>query len=175
MITVISRDCKDISQESYDSMVFSLPIHHLTCSCGRSGSLCFHGRYTRRVITQSLSFRLSVCRLKCSECGRTHAILPASIVPYVSLILSIQIEILRNAEEPSRPSAASVCKSALFFDEDLVRSVIRRYRRFWRERLRSVRVSLEDIPFLIRSCFLNYSLQFMQIHRNTNILFSSPT
>lgn len=175
MITVITQDCKDISQESYDSMIFSLPLHQLTCSCGHSGCLCFHGRYNRHVITEVFCFLLSVCRVKCSHCGRTHAILPASVVPYARLVLSIQVEILRNIEDPSRPSASSVCKSSPFFGEELVRSVIRRYRRFWKERLRSARASLDDIPDLIRSCFLNYSRQFMQIHTTPNKLFLFPT
>lgn len=175
MITVLTPNCKDISQESYDSMIFSLPVHQLTCSCGHSGCLCFHGRYKRHVITEVICFLLSVCRVKCSHCGRTHAILPASIVPYACLALSVQVEILQNIEDPSRPPATSACKSSPFIGEELVRSVIRRYRRFWQEMLRSVRVSLDDIPSLIRSCFLHYSSQFMQIRRTPNKLFLFPT
>lgn len=175
MITVLTPNCKEISQESYDSMVFSLPVHQLTCSCGHSGCLSFHGRYKRRVITKVICFLLSVCRVKCSHCGRTHAILPSAIVPYARLVLSVQVEILRNIGDPSRPPSTSVCKSSPFIDEELVRSVIRRYRCFWLEKLRSFRLSLDDIPSLVQSCFLYYSSQFMQIRRTPNKLFLFPT
>ena len=175
MITVIAQNCKDISQESYNSMIRSLQLHQLVCSCGHSACLSVHGYYSRRVVTVSSSFRLSVCRVKCSNCGRTHAILPASVVPYDSLALSVQVDIIRNLEDPSRPPASSVCRNSLFIDEELVRSLVRRYYRFWRERLRSFRISLDCIPALVRSCFLHYSSQFMQIHRTSNKLFSMST
>ena len=39
MITIFVKDCNQISQSFYDSVVFDLPFHQLTCSCSHSACL----------------------------------------------------------------------------------------------------------------------------------------
>lgn len=71
-------------------MLGSLQFHQLKCTCGHSACLSVHGYYHRTVRTSKGSFRLRICRVICSECGRTHAILPESIVPYDQISLEDQ-------------------------------------------------------------------------------------
>lgn len=71
-------------------------------------------------------------------------------------------------------SLSPLCDDDMF-DENNVKSVILRYRRSWRERLRSEKIPLTPLPDLILSCFAIYSMQFMQIHRGTNLLFAGTT
>ena len=49
MITIFVRDCNQISQSFYDSVINNLPLHQLTCSCSHSACLSVHGYYKRTV------------------------------------------------------------------------------------------------------------------------------
>lgn len=173
MITFLVKENNPLSQNFYDSCLNSLQFHQLACSCGHSGCLTIHGYYKRKVKTHEGAFMLSVCRVKCSVCGQTHAILPSSIVPYsqIPLVCCCQvISALRNGDDVN-----SVCEDYPQVDENNVKSIVRRYRRHWMERLLSFRISLEPVRDLILSCFSYYSAQFLQIHRTVNLLHLKTT
>ena len=173
MITIFTQDCNQISQSFYNSIIDMLQFHQLTCSCGHSACLSIHGYYNRNVKIPSGTLRLRICRVRCSQCQRTHAILPASIVPYSQIALHDHQKICLYLEE--HKNVWTVCDENPSIDENNVKSVIRSYRRHWREKLRSFRIPLSTTKELIRLCFLNYSEQFMQVHRGDNLLFSSTT
>ena len=126
----------------------------------------------RTVKLPSGPVRLRICRVKCSECGATHAILLASMVPYSQIPLSDQQRICSDYEEGR--CISSVCETNPSIDENNAKSVLRNYRRCWREKLRSLRIRLFPLESLICSCFSDYSSQFMQIHRQANRLFPIP-
>ena len=173
IITIFVTDCNPISQSFYDSVLYNLPFHQLACSCGHAACLSIHGYYRRTVKLPSGPLRLRVCRVKCSECGATHAILLSSIVPYSQIPLSDQQRICNDYEEGR--CVSSTCADNPSIDENNVKSVLRNYTRCWREKLCSLRIPLSPINALIRSCFSDYSSQFMQIHRRVNKLFPYPT
>lgn len=172
MITISVSDYNQFSQDYYDSVINSLQLHRLKCSCGHCACLSIHAYYCRSVFLPDSILSLRVCRVRCSECGRTHALLLSSIVPYCRISLSRQVVVVQAFEDCSSPG--SLCDDDMF-DENNVKSVILRYRRFWRERLRSERIPLLPLPDLILACFAIYSMQFMQIHRGINILFAGTT
>ena len=173
MITSFVPDCNQISQSFYDSVIHNLQFHQLICSCSHSACLSVHGYYWRSVKLPSGTLRLRVCRVRCSECGTTHALLLSSMVPYSQVPLSDQQRICNDYEEGQRVSM--VCESNPSVDENNVKSILRNYRRRWREMLRSLRIQLFPLNALVLSCFSNYSSQFMQIHQRGNILFSYTT
>lgn len=173
MITVLVQDCNLISQSFYDSVINTIQFHQLTCSCGHSACMTIHGYYLRSIKLPDGTLRLRICRVRCSECGKTHALLLSSIVPYSQIRTCDQQQICIAFEQQF--SADSVCDSNPEIDENNVKYVLRNYRRHWCEMLKSLRISLSPFITLIRSCFANYSAQFMQIHRGTNRLFSYST
>ncbi len=173
MITVIVQNYNQFSQDFYDSIVNSLQLHRLTCSCGRSACLNIHGYYKRQVHSADGSFILRIQRLRCSECGRTHAILLSSIVPYQQLSLEDQRLIVQAFEERSAPLA--VCTPQGSIDENNVKSVILRYRRHWQERLRAEKIPLAPVNDLAIRCFARYFSQFLQIRRSKNLLCLNTT
>lgn len=172
MLTVLVRDFNTLTQEFYNSVISELPFHRLKCSCGHSGCLAIHGYYQRSVITRNGKVRLTICRVKCSECGHTHALLLSSMVPYSQIPAQIQQEIAIAYENDANRNV--VCSHS-GIDENNVKSVIRRYVRFWRERLRAARIGLSFINELISACFSDYSRQFMQIRGTFNKLVPAPT
>lgn len=173
MITILVKYCNQISQSLYDSLVNALQLHQLQCSCGHSACLTIHGYYNRKIRDEHSSSILRVTRVRCSECGATHAILLSSIVPYSQISLSVQVRIAAASEDHS--DTADVCNSNPDIDENNVKSILRKYRLRWREKLRSESVSLSPVILLVQKCFAFFAMQFMQIHRTTNLLFTRPT
>ena len=174
MLTTEAKECKNISQDYYDSLVNSLQIHIIRCpSCHHAGNMVIHGYYHRWAKSFQNTFRLRIRRLKCRECGKTHAILPSSLVPYCQVSTDAQIQIARKVEEKTPPDVLIAPESDI--DENNVKSVVRKYRRHWRERLRSEGMSLVNLNTLIRQCFAFYSAQFMQIRRKLNAFIPDTT
>lgn len=174
MITLSVKDYNMFSQEIYNRMLYDLQLHLLVCpSCRHSACLSIHGYYTRGLIQQEGLLELRICRVRCSECGHTHALLPSFLVPYCRISAPNQYAIVA-ASETEDGDPVQVCEENPFMDENNVRSILRRYRRFWKQRLLSEGISLEDPATLISRCFSFYSLQFMQIRCTINCLFQLP-
>ena len=109
MITILVEDCDHISQNIYDSFIHTMRLHQLTCSCGHSSCLTIHGYYRRNIRDEHSSSILRILRLRCSECGATHAILLSSIVPYSQISFSVQVNIAEKYD--SHLDTVSVCES----------------------------------------------------------------
>ena len=171
MITIEEEKINTVSQRTYDSLIGSLELHRLACSCRRHGSLTFYGSYHRSVKVNGSRIPLNISRTRCTECGRTHALLPSSIVPYSQIPVTRQAAIIECFESSS--GIVPVLDAAV--DESNVRSVLRSYRKYWRERLRCEGISISPIHELIRRSFHAFCRQFMQIHRTANQLFLRPT
>lgn len=116
---------------------------------------------------------IRICRVKCSECGKTHALLLSSFVPYSQVPVGEQQEIAVSVEDgqPIR----EIYDDHPHIDDNCIKSIIRRYKKHWKERLVSESITLSPLPGLIRHCFTLYSAQFMQIRSTSNTLFSLPT
>lgn len=173
MITVEVPYDNPISQDYYDSVVNSLQLHQITCSCGHAACMCIHGYYFRYVCLPEGKLRLRIMRLKCTLCGRTHAILLSSIVPYCRILLCDQVVIIFAWEEGTGMNR--ICDDNPSVDENNVKAVVRKYLRHWRERLRSESIPLSPVSLLVRKCFSVYLRQFLQIHRTFNCLYPSTT
>lgn len=173
MITISVKEDNAISQDFYDSIINSLQFHLLTCSCGHSACLTIHGYYKRGVFLPDETIFLKICRVLCSVCGHTHALLLSSIVPYSRIRTVDQHAIVIAYEEAA--DLVSICETNPSIDENNVKSVIRRYRRFWKQRLLSEGIPFTHLARLIRNCFSFYSMQFMQVRRTFNSLFPKPT
>lgn len=173
MITVSVDFCNPISQKIYDDVINSLQFHRLTCPCGHSGCLTIHGYYDRTVKSGDCDLLLHICRVICRECGHTHALLLSSIVPYSQISLPDQVDIIEHARSDGVFSA--VMDTTPSIDENCVRSVIRRFRRHWEQRLLSESILISLSMDFIRMCFSAFCRQFMQIKGTPNILFLTPT
>lgn len=173
MITITVEDCNYISKELYESTINNLQLHQLKCSCGHCGCLTIHGYYYRSAKNPEGTIRLRIQRVKCSECGATHSIHLALIVPYSQIPLVDQQKIIQAYEQGEDPR--DVVPEGSDIDENNIKSVLRSWRRHWKERLRSESISLTSVLELVSQCFSLYSAQFMQIHRTFNTLYVKTT
>lgn len=173
MITLFADFYNPISQVLYDNLLADIPFHRLSCSCGHSACLNIHGSYTRGIKYEDKTIRLCICRVKCSICGRTHALLPSSLVPYSQTPLTDQLEIISAAQRGEPPLA--LMQRSPSIDENLVSSILRRYRRFWHQRLLSESIPFMPVSLLIRRCFEAFHRQFLQIRNLPNLFFLKNT
>ena len=130
-------------------------------------------RYKRSVIIPEGKVILKIVRLKCSVCGKTHALLLSSMVPYCQISLIDQQKVVSDFENGNDLDCASSANPMI--DENHIKSILRKYKRHWRERLLAESIRLEPIKHLVTDCLSFYSAQFMQIRGIFNKLFPSPT
>ena len=98
MITLkVDKLNREISQKLYDEIIESVDIHLLECTCKRH-NMVVHVYYTRNIKTHNGNVELVILRVRCKECGKTHAVLISFIVPYQSIEMSVQIEIITDKD-----------------------------------------------------------------------------
>ena len=172
MITLSVHIFNTISQKIYDDIIYSISFYSLTCTCGHSGCLIGHGSYQRFMKFDGAKIPLQISRVLCCSCGKTHALLPAFIVPYSQISLCEQVNII---SENSPTKANSVMEQNPAIDESNVNSIIRQYNHHWKQRLASEKIPLLPLTLLVKQCFSCFNRQFMQIKNTPNILFLTPT
>ena len=173
MITIKTENYNLISQDFYNETIASLNLTRISCTCGHSGCLIRYGSYKRNVQLKDDVITLTVIRVYCTVCGHTHALLLSSLVPYSQIPLNVQITAIHAYE--SGHSLSRILADQCFIDENNLKAVIRTYRLYWKERIRSVGLSFSEWSSLVTSCFSNFSRQFMQIKTTVNKLFLLPT
>ncbi len=168
MITINTNKCNPISQNNYNDFIDSIDFHNLQCTCGHSACLVKHGYYRRFVKTCDCDkLRLSILRVQCSCCKKTHALFPIDIVPYSSITLSDHISIINNHEQLLSQDHLMSNKPTI--DESNISYIIRMYKKYWKQRLLAYAISLTDSILSICSrCIYHFNLQFMQIKRRRN-------
>lgn len=173
MITITVPFDNPLNQKTYENLINTLQFHQLQCTCGHSGCLTIHGYYNRSLKEADSEITLSVCRVKCSHCGKTHALLPSWLVPYSRVSLQEQAAIISAYENSG--DFAPIMDRTPSIDENLISSIIKRYITHWMQKIRSFRVDLSFPPRLVKQCFSLFMNQFMQIRQTPNILFLTPT
>ena len=170
MITIIADKINTLNQISYENFLNNIKYHQLSCSCGMSACLTKHGYYLRSVKTSDGIIILSILRVKCKHCGKTHAIFPHLIVPYSQILLREHISII--TAYTNKTSFESIMIDIISIDESNIRYIIHRYLSHWKKVIAAFEFSIaDDILSLSKLCLNRFKRQFMQIKCTTNILF----
>lgn len=171
MITIITDKINTFNQISYNKFLEGLDYHRLSCSCGMSGCLINHGYYNRCIKTSEGIITLSIMRVKCSHCGKTHAIFPQFIVPYSQILLNDHLSII--AAYLDKLSFEPIMLANEHIDESNIRYIIKQYLRHWKQRIAAFEFSIYDSSHcLSTNCLITFKRQFMQNKSTSNILFS---
>lgn len=168
MITILVDKSKSFSQKSYNKFIDEHPFHKLSCTCKQKGGLIKHGYYIRSIKSPEGLMKLSILRVYCKSCKKTHAILPSWIIPYSNILFHDQVAIIHSYL--NHLSYEPIMLSNLLIDESNIRYVIYQYLAHWKERIASFSGAVNSS--LTKSCFKHFSRQFMQIKCTPNILFS---
>ena len=62
--------------------------------CKYTGNLHRHASYYRNVICEEVTARVKIQRVICTNCGKTHAIIPSDLIPYFQHSLKTIIRLL---------------------------------------------------------------------------------
>lgn len=76
--------------------IYNLPIYGCKF-CGYEGLMHRHGYYSRNVITKYYIKKISILRVKCPSCNKTHAVLPSFLIPYYQYSLDFIFECLYSS------------------------------------------------------------------------------
>ncbi len=157
-------------QAYYNELVSNINRFSLSCAGDCQGNFIIHGYYNRRVKLPFGFFNLRIMRLRCKDCGRTHAILLSCLVPYSSIPLAVQVEI--SIHKNNQKLLKAILDRNPYMSECEIYNVVSRYINVWQQRLMSLRIESNDINQLVESCFSNYLMQFMQCRNTINILYT---
>ena len=172
MITVYPG-LKHFSQASYDAMVRSLDLSHISCTCGKEGALHFNGSYRRRIKTKTETYTLRVQRIRCRSCGATHAIFPADVIPYNQILLDEQLALIRSHK--SGGGYVDLLDSNPDIDENNAAAVIRRYDKVWIKENTDITADESSLGNIVRKSFERTERQFLQIKKTPNIFVDRTT
>ena len=157
MITLnVEKENIELTQELYDTIIRKIDIHSLECTCGRH-DMVVHSYYSRCVKTKSGVIKLNILRVKCKECGKTHAVLLSLIVPYQSVALNIQIQVVKDEE----------IETLLVNNEAMDDQLFYRIRKRFKDKYKKW-MSLNKLSFLddlVKLAFRDFKSNFMQIRK----------
>lgn len=173
MITIFVEENNPLTPNFYNNLINNLQLHRLTCTCGHAACLSIHGYYSRSLKTPEGKLSFLICRVICSCCHHTHALLPSFMVPYSQVSMNEQVDVISAHE--AKEGLDSLLNRNPSVDESNCRSIIRSFLRHWKQRLLSEKITLSDKAALCRDCFSSFARQFMQMKRIPNILFLNAT
>ena len=150
MININTEEFNTLDQETYNKIEMQVQLHRIKCSCGCSGCLAPYGSYTRHIKNDDGRIKIRVRRLRCRDCGRTHALLPTSIVPYSQVLLKDQVQVIEGHNEGK--SLTEILYSNFSVDEGNARRILRNYICYWEQRLMSEGIALRPVQSLTHAC-----------------------
>lgn len=178
MVTYPSTFNKSFNQNNYNYDMKHIDLSKLRCSCGSCGPFKHHATYSRYVILDSRKepIFLSIQRIRCLSCLKTHALLPVFIIPYRIFSMPIIHRVI-YLFRISKLSAPSIAKS-LNLNLSYVQYLISFYLKHHHQRLLSLSLICPPISFSFSfiSTFHNaYRIFFMQRPSSTHHLLFMDT
>lgn len=153
----------DISE--YLKFIDNVEMSSFTCPNCSNNNFERHGYYKRYIIVNDVKKQIIVLRIRCKCCGRTHAVLPPFIVPYLHTPIKELQTILVSIDNGEKLDV-----------EPHVKKTFRRVYRSWIQKLLSIGCCLKDeLNHLIKKASFHFRLCFMQIHRGDFFYISQST
>lgn len=155
MITLKTNNF-NIRIKEYEKNIKNINLFNIKCSCGKC-NLVKYGYYNRYIKYNDNKEKITILRVKCKSCGITHAILPSFVVPYIQTPILEVIEILQTDNINSIDREAYIIKQ--------------KYSYFWKRKLTSIFLSLNDLLIVIvEMCSNAFKQCFMQNHKGIYIV-----
>lgn len=127
--------------------------------CSHKGTMVRNGYYSRKVNVNCKLHNIKIYRVICKECGRSHAVLPSFIIPYIQTPLNEAFIIINDYEDKksTTPDTYRIIKSYLN----------------WQNRLKSVLLSFKDnIVTILMTCINKFKMFILQNHKGKIYYFS---
>ena len=120
IIIKLSSKIKHITKNKYEKIIQSLNFNELSCPKCNSKGLRAHASYSRYVDIFKRSHKVTIQRLRCPECGSTHAVLVEDMIPYSIASYNLIVEVIADKDflESSHASYLKEKYLAYPFDYD---------------------------------------------------------
>lgn len=69
-------------------------VQHGCKKCGYGGNLHRHATYQRNIICKEITARVTIQRVICPDCRKTHALIPSDLIPYFQHTLGTILKLL---------------------------------------------------------------------------------
>lgn len=155
-----TKKLENMINELYLEEINSIDFNHVVChKCKATGDYEVKGYYERYIIINTYKLKIKVLRIKCKNCGRTHAILFLDFIPYYQLSSLDSQEIINNNFEED------------VYNEEIINSLKKRVKKF-NDRIRPYGLSVfnETILAITKMIVFKYYNAYLQIHCGTVLL-----
>lgn len=170
MILFETVSVNTLTQEEYDEAIEKLCLPSVECPDCHHHSLIFHGAYSRGIKQPDGVLSLTIQRVLCKECGHTHALLPAFLIPYCQIVLSETVHIIQASSPEEKEK---IMRDNPSIDESDIGRILKRWITEWKERLRAFCIDLSQQ--LAWHCFSSFRRQFLQNHCSSSVGFHKTT
>lgn len=146
--------------EIYGEAINSIDFNKVVChKCRAIGNYEIKGYYHRYIIINNYKLKINILRIKCKNCGRTHAILFLDFVPYYQLSAKDSKVIIENDFKDE------------YYDTELINHLRKRVKEF-NNRIKpyGLNVFKDAILVITRTVVLNCYNSYLQIHRGIVLL-----
>lgn len=142
----------NIVKKIYTESIQNINLNMLRCCQKQGGSFVIHGYYSRRLKIKDTTISMSILRIRCGYCNKTHALFFSDFIPYSMFNTYEGKKILMND-----------------IDDDFSYEVIEKIKRIKRQilarlSLLGIRIS-DDVSIILERSIHSFCGHFLQIHR----------
>ena len=142
----------NVVKKIYTESIQNINLNMLRCCQKQGGSFMIHGYYSRRLKIKDTTISMSILRIRCGHCNKTHAIFFNDFIPYSMFNTYEGKKILMND-----------------IDDDFSYEVIEKIKRIRRQilarlSLLGIRIS-DDVSIILERSIHSFCGHFLQIHR----------
>ena len=157
-------------QAYYDNLINQLFLYRseLPSTCCEGATLKKHSHYVRHIRSyQSTEIEeVSITRVICSGCGRTHALLPSDITPYCQCETKTAVDFIHVFEE-GKTSKDALEGSGGVVDENDYHRAVKKYLTNWKQRIETINQKIKDFSEnfqeACKRCIDTFKRQFLQM------------
>ena len=173
-LTLSEDEVQEILQEDYDQTIKKLFKNgKIPSPCCEDGTLRIFGHYVRGLEIPYGLVKISITRVMCSGCGKTHALLMDYMIPYIRICLHVAMYILKEYEKTKDKKGFAIHIPYRFTvfrnppSEKQCQRLISNWINNWKQRMESLFIPItimgKMFHLAISECIKNFYRSFMQM------------
>lgn len=160
----IKRKYDNLIDEYYKEINTKESYEYRCPNCHKK-SCIKHSYYTRTIKIGPIIMDIRILRIKCTECGKTHAIIPMFIVPYKRIPRDIIIVLLKATNKE--------IKDLNYINEDSILLMRSKFKKIFLKRFnKSIHQVFDYYESLLESFAYECKMHILQTHLGQFFLFS---
>lgn len=142
----------NIVKKIYTEAVQNLNLNKVKCCQKIGGEFLIHGYYSRRLKIKHTTISISILRIRCEHCNKTHAVFFSDFIPYSMF----------NTYEGQKILINDISDDFSYEAIDRIKRIKRQI--LARLSLLGIRIS-DDVSIILKCSIHSFCGHFLQIHR----------